>query len=223
MALETAQYISQLVPSNPLSTDTVAQADDHIRLIKSTLKATFPNITGPVTATQDQLANPIPSGGIIMWAGALVPTGWKLCDGNNATPDLRGRFIIGSNTSYPLGSSGGSINSSSGGSHSHSMSSAGSHIHGGSVGLTALSISQLPAHTHTYEALSGTSVHPTGSGSTEARGTVTTNTSGSVGAGEGHSHTITSDGGHTHGINTVGEHTHTVTPPYYALAFIMKI
>ena len=55
MALESATYINGLVTTNPTSTDALAQADDHLRLIKTTLKATFPNITGAVTATHTQL------------------------------------------------------------------------------------------------------------------------------------------------------------------------
>lgn len=43
MSLESATFISQLVPSNPLSTDKKKQGDDHLRLIKSVLQATFPN------------------------------------------------------------------------------------------------------------------------------------------------------------------------------------
>ncbi len=35
----------------------------------------------------------------MMWSGtiATIPSGWVLCDGNNSTPDLRNRFIIGAN------------------------------------------------------------------------------------------------------------------------------
>ena len=55
MALDTATYISQLVATNPLSTDFKSQGDDHIRLVKSTLQATFPNITGAVTLTHTQI------------------------------------------------------------------------------------------------------------------------------------------------------------------------
>lgn len=55
----------------------------------------------------------IPSGGIIMWSGSVanVPQGWKLCDGTNGTPDLSGKFIIGSKTdsggTYDVGDTGG--------------------------------------------------------------------------------------------------------------------
>ena len=55
MALETGTYINSLVASNPVSTDGIAQADDHMRLIKSTVKATFPNITGAITADKDEI------------------------------------------------------------------------------------------------------------------------------------------------------------------------
>ena len=36
-------------------------------------------------------------GMIIMWNStvASIPTGFVLCDGNNGTPDLRGRFVVG--------------------------------------------------------------------------------------------------------------------------------
>jgi hypothetical protein len=47
MSLEAATYISQLTSTNPLGTDTRAQGDDHIRLIKEVLQATFPNASKP--------------------------------------------------------------------------------------------------------------------------------------------------------------------------------
>ena len=38
----------------------------------------------------------MPMSGIIMWSGSELPDGWAYCDGDNGTPDLRGRFIMGS-------------------------------------------------------------------------------------------------------------------------------
>ena len=37
------------------------------------------------------------SGMILLWSGtiATIPSGWVLCDGNNSSPDLRDRFVIG--------------------------------------------------------------------------------------------------------------------------------
>jgi hypothetical protein len=55
MALETAAYIDGLVASNPAATDGLGQADDHIRLIKSTITTTFAEIAGPVTADHNEL------------------------------------------------------------------------------------------------------------------------------------------------------------------------
>ena len=51
MALETGTYIDSLVAVNPAATDALSQADDHLRLIKATLKATFPSVTGAIEAT----------------------------------------------------------------------------------------------------------------------------------------------------------------------------
>lgn len=47
MGLESATYINDLVSSNPASTDLRGQGDDHIRLIKAAVRATFPNATKP--------------------------------------------------------------------------------------------------------------------------------------------------------------------------------
>jgi hypothetical protein len=55
MPLETGTYISSLNASNPAATDTVDKADDHLRLIKATLLASFPGVTGAVTATHTEL------------------------------------------------------------------------------------------------------------------------------------------------------------------------
>ena len=49
MALESGTYISDLVITNPPTTDSKQQGDDHIRLIKTVLKNTFPNASRPVT------------------------------------------------------------------------------------------------------------------------------------------------------------------------------
>jgi microcystin-dependent protein len=47
--LETATYINDLVTSNPAHADGLAQADSHMRLIKTTLKTTLPGLIGPAT------------------------------------------------------------------------------------------------------------------------------------------------------------------------------
>lgn len=51
----------------------------------------------------------IPKGIICMWSGLLedIPSGWHLCDGNDGTPDLRNRFIVGTGSKYGVGDTGG--------------------------------------------------------------------------------------------------------------------
>ena len=67
----------------------------------------------------------IPLGGIIMWAGSKVPDGWALCNGANGTPNLVGRFIFGS-------------------------SNTGSGVPGGFSTVT-LTTDQIPPHAHPYQ------------------------------------------------------------------------
>ena len=51
MALESSTYINGLVVTNPTSSDNVGDGDNHIRLLKSTIKETFPSVTGAVTSS----------------------------------------------------------------------------------------------------------------------------------------------------------------------------
>jgi hypothetical protein len=55
VTIETATFINGLNAANPGSTDAKSEGDDHIRLVKATVKATFPNVTGAVTATHTAL------------------------------------------------------------------------------------------------------------------------------------------------------------------------
>ena len=229
MSLESATYINGLDPANPLGSDPLSDADGHLRLLKATLKATFPNITGPVTATQADLNSPFPVGGIILWSGSLatVPTGWLLCNGASGTPDLRDRFVVGAGNGYAVGATGGAATVAL------SIANLPSHNHGGATGTVSND------HTHTY---SGTT-----SGVGDHAHSVVTLTDGDDGrygvnggydwvtrsvatAGAGaHSHTFsgTTSGfsaNHNHGIPAEGSGSaHENRPPYYALAYIMKI
>jgi len=47
--------------------------------------------------TSDSSSPAFPKGAIIMWSGTIetIPTGWKLCDGQEGRPDLRDKFIFG--------------------------------------------------------------------------------------------------------------------------------
>ena len=52
---ESATYIADLDATLPAAATSPASADDHIRLLKSVLRASFPNISGAVTASDAEL------------------------------------------------------------------------------------------------------------------------------------------------------------------------
>ncbi len=95
MPVETASYISQLVPTYPAGTDSKAQGDDHIKLIKAVLQAQFPNLgAAAVTPTAAEL-NGVPdlylppsivdisdAGSTITWNTTTAPYARITLDGN---------------------------------------------------------------------------------------------------------------------------------------------
>lgn len=142
----------------------------------------------------------VPAGVIVLWSGSAgnVPDEWALCDGENGTPDLRGRFIVGAGGDYSTGDSGGAQT------HTHDMS--------GSVGATTLTAAQMPSHSHSIPAVSGwlngTIYNPDINTGPSSTGWSTGGTGGS--------------GSHTHTLeSTIGDGNH--MPPYYALCYIMKL
>jgi len=148
-----------------------------------------------------QAAYSVPSGGIIMWSGSVssIPTGWFLCDGNNSTPNLTDRFIVGAGSVYTPGNTGGSADAV-----------VVSHTH------TATSTVTDPGHNHSYplgEGYYNTTVSPAIPTNTYlSRQTNTPNTgSKTTGITVATSNTATGVSG-----------TNANLPPYYALAFIMK-
>ena len=162
------------------------------------------------------------TGMIILWYGNTgnIPTGFVLCDGNNSTPDLRDKFVVGAGSAYSPGNSGGDSS-------------------------VTLSTSQLPSHNHSVS-VSGTTGNPsptlTGdvrriSEGFRASGTasgvftkvndpnnpITGSSSNSPVAG------FTFDGTHTHTFSASGTSGNQGSgsaienrPPYYALCYIMK-
>lgn len=77
MALETGNYINDLVITNPTSTDPKSQGDDQIRLLKTVLKETLNGFTGAilVTATDTGTA----TGHVLAPSTALVGYTPMLC------------------------------------------------------------------------------------------------------------------------------------------------
>jgi len=140
----------------------------------------------------------VPIGGIILWSGtiATIPDGYKLCNGNNGTPDLRNKFILGAYSdnasvaypNVPPNNTGGSANAIVV-THNHGLT-------GGSASGTFLTgVTSLREGRKT--------------GSTFAVDSITT-TSASV------SYTKPT-------VNNEGSSgTNANIPPYYALAYIMR-
>jgi hypothetical protein len=101
MGLESATYINGLVDTNPTASDNANQGDNHLRLIKSVLKATFPNINGAVTATPAQLNTaylPLAGGtvsGAVTVTGAITATGGVVGNASTATALQTARTING--------------------------------------------------------------------------------------------------------------------------------
>ena len=58
MGLESATYLNGLVNTNPGATDNVSQGDDHLRLIKSVLKNSFPSVDAAVNAIHTSASAP---------------------------------------------------------------------------------------------------------------------------------------------------------------------
>lgn len=57
MPLENAEFIDSLQPDWPTGRDPRSQGDDHIRQLKKVLQNTFPNATGAITGTPEQINN----------------------------------------------------------------------------------------------------------------------------------------------------------------------
>lgn len=155
----------------------------------------------------------VPKGAIMMWSGQIddIPYGWNLCDGENGTPDLRGRFIVGytpDNADYStIGKTGGES------SHQLTIDEMPKHNHATSISIadTKVITSQDGAHSHSI---------PTGNSTTDS-------TTAAPKAKNNNYNKLNSDsaGAHTHTFTMYargGGKAHENRPPYYVLAYIMK-
>ena len=147
----------------------------------------------------------MPKGGIIMWSGTTlsIPVGYALCDYNNgapinglAIPDLRGRFIVGLDER---------INQSIATDVTNLTLNYGVVNSKGGKPNVALAVTEMPAHNHDYNL--PLSTNDKDAGATRASGA--------------HDNDIT-------GVNYTtqdrgGSQAHENRPPYYTLAFIIKV
>ena len=195
--------------------------------VNGKIKTTDLQASGTVQAQKIEGEGAFVTGMIIMWSGDVnqIPIGWALCDGKTIngqkTPDLRGRFVVGykdDDLSYgTLGKTGGantvslSINEMPSHSHIGSTSEAGNHEHW-IEGTDANGLAWRKRH------ISGTTTVDMGFGGggdadpndERWRGAVNTDSQGN------HTHTVTVN-------NTGGGQAHENCPPYYVVAYIMKI
>lgn len=158
----------------------------------------------------------VPIGTIVIWASTNIPAGWALCDGStvgtNQTPDLRGRFILGSGTGAgqtvrTIGQTGGEA--------THTVS-----------------LAEMPGHNH---ALSGTvdANERHSHGYNSGHGSQNGIKSGSWNWGEiGYqdmNNTTSWDGNHSHTVsftaasNGQSTSSHAKMPVFYVLTYIMRV
>ncbi len=166
--------------------------------LTGTTAAPTPSATDDSTkiATTAFVRDIIPTGVILMWSGSIatIPAGWVLCDGNNSTPDLRNRFIVGAGSTYSVAGTGGSADAI-----------VVSHTHTGTTGA----MNSNATHSHTYLGVS----NPSGSGVGDRMSVAVTRTTDA--ANIDHTHNFTTG-------STGSSGTNANLPPYYALAYIMK-
>lgn len=151
----------------------------------------------------------IPVGGIIMWTGSTAPTNWALCDGSNGTPDLRGRFVLSSGsvsglTQRFLGQTGGQEQVTL------SLAQMPAHVH--DVSATAQNNG---SHNHTLFSVQGSQAQTGYDGGYSVYNQAAESTTSTAGL---HSHNIIVSEA-SRGSNSAHENM----PPYYVLAFIMRL
>ena len=190
----------------------------------------------------------VPTGAIMMWSGTIdkIPAGWSLCDGNNGTPDLQGRFIVGATKgvvtfdsigyNYPVGDKGGKnkVKLTGGESgvpaHTHTTDSQGGHSHAISHFTNSAGNSDTE-HTNEWSCDGRSNIYPTsggngGSSATKAKAVVIPASYDSQTWIGNDYIQIKESGAHTHTMNNNtaqnAAYAHENRPVYYALAYIMK-
>jgi microcystin-dependent protein len=174
--------------------------------------------SGDITSSKFIGSGTIPLGGIIMWSGVSVPAGWALCDGRivngYSTPDLRGRFVVGVNTSsvaVPVGQSAPTVNTQQ---KTYTVGAAG-----GTANAVVVEHSHTvtdPGHSHTVNP----GLHRRGKDGTQI-GAAWGGGDRPYGPGANYTTPAQTTG---ISISSTGQSgTDQNLPPYYALAFIMRV
>ncbi|PLX99799.1 MAG: hypothetical protein C0622_09860 [Desulfuromonas sp.] len=142
--------------------------------------------------------NGIPYGGIIMWSGTVanIPDGWALCDGTNGTPNLKGRFVVNVGPPY---SDGSGTNYQPG------------HMDG--YERIQLTLAELPQHNHHDGSMAGYKFARYNGSWTIGSSEYLDNSPGEV--------NLFDDG--TYPLEEGNDQSHENRPPFYALAYIMRI
>jgi hypothetical protein len=150
----------------------------------------------------DLSATYLPTGMIMLWSGTIasIPTGWALCDGTGGTPDLRNRFIVCADAD-----AGGVAKSTVENATALQIGGRVDHIHknGGAVQVTG-----------TTGTASGASQVQSGTGIYVAHASHSHSFNGG-GALQGDTQQQTYSTGQADGLDLV--------PPFFALAYIMKL
>lgn len=160
----------------------------------------------------DMLGGQVPSGLIIMWSGSSIPSGWALCDGSYGTPDLRGRFVLGAGGEVQPGATG---RPTPAGTQLYQIKPTATSVTIGNHSLTAAEI----AHSHQYLDVC-CATYSFGSGGTSSKSASQASSVRTTGWSCGNA-----SGGadpHTHSASFEGADCD-VRPPYYKLAYIMKL
>jgi hypothetical protein len=170
---------------------------------------TYDNLYGIVDA-QSPAATPIPTGGILLWSGSIgsIPAGYVLCNGNNGTPDLRDRFIVGAGSTYAVNATGGSADSI-----------LPTHTHAATSVSTSSTVLTDPGHTHVFPAgIQANGVTPNGLGVANDGSNVTPTIGSAITNITAATTTTTTTTNANAGVSA----TNGNLPPYYALCYIMK-
>ncbi len=188
--------------------DIISDQNTQLKIINKTCESFKSQIDKLSRENENMKKHLVPKGSITIWSGSSkdIPKSWKLCNGRNGTPNLKGRFVVGDGGGFEKGNSGGTHK------HNHSIVVEAHH----------LTKEEMPSHVHhpweNYEKGNeyawthrNKTIYVNGGGNTKTYITQEhTSFTASAGGDKGHKHKARSN-----------DRSH--LPPYYVLCYIMKI